>query len=135
MTRAQKYTVTRKTSGLSIVKPTAMLETEGPLNCLSAEIGALSKRNFQRPESNCGVAINSICEVFMVSTNVPDACASSVAGIGAGSAHHRGHGRERDYCADERTECRKPEICLHANYLKHSKIDISANLRVYGPGF
>jgi hypothetical protein len=56
--------VTRKTSGLTIVNPTAMLEIKGPLNCLSAEIGTLSKRNFQRPESNCGVAINSACEVF-----------------------------------------------------------------------
>jgi hypothetical protein len=56
--------VTRKTGGLSIVKPTAMLETKGPLDCLSAEIGTRSKRNFHRPESNCGVAINSGCEVF-----------------------------------------------------------------------
>jgi len=24
-----------------------------------------SKRHFQRPESNCGVAINSGCEVFI----------------------------------------------------------------------
>src|SRR6266576_1311963 len=66
VTRAQRYAVTRKTNVLSIVKPTAMLETKGPLNCLSAESGTRSKRNFQRPESNCGVAINSDCEVFML---------------------------------------------------------------------
>jgi putative endonuclease len=30
-----------------------------------AEIGARSKRNFQRPESNCGVAISSASEVFI----------------------------------------------------------------------
>ena len=34
-----------------------------------AEIGTRSKRNFQRPESNCGVAINSICEVFIEQTS------------------------------------------------------------------
>ena len=64
-THAQRHTAIRQTSGLSIVNPTAMLETKGPLNCLSAESGARSKRNFQRPESNCGVAINSGCEVFI----------------------------------------------------------------------
>ncbi len=58
-THAQRHTAIRQTSGLSIVNPTAMLETNGPVNCLSAESGARSKRNFQRPESNCGVAINS----------------------------------------------------------------------------
>jgi hypothetical protein len=58
-TRAQRYTAIRQTSGLSIVNPTAMLETTGPVNCLSVELGTRSKRNFQRPESNCGVAINS----------------------------------------------------------------------------
>jgi hypothetical protein len=30
-----------------------------------AESGARSKRNFQRPESNCGVAISSAGELFM----------------------------------------------------------------------
>jgi len=64
-THAQIYAAIRQTSGLSIVNPTAMFETIGPVNCLSVEIGARSKRNFQRPESNCGVAINSICEVFI----------------------------------------------------------------------
>ena len=67
-------------------------------------------------------------------TNVPNACPTSVAGINPGSAHHCGCGRECDNCADERTECCKPETCLHAIYLKRSKIDISANLRVHGPG-
>jgi hypothetical protein len=33
-----------------------------------AETGARSKRSFQRPESNCGVAINSACEAFMVAS-------------------------------------------------------------------
>src|SRR6266446_4555907 len=60
-------------------------------------------------------------------TNVPNACTRSVAGINPGSAHQRGCSRECDYCADERTECRKPETCLHANYLKHPKIDVSEN--------
>jgi hypothetical protein len=64
--RDQRYTVTKKTSGLSIVNPTAMLETKGPVKCLSVEIGTRSKRNFHRPESNCGVAINSVCEVPML---------------------------------------------------------------------
>jgi hypothetical protein len=57
--RAQRYAAIRQTSGLSIVNPTAMLETKGPVKCLSVEIGTRSKRNFHRPESNCGVAINS----------------------------------------------------------------------------
>src|SRR4029079_19176567 len=35
------------------------------LDCAMAEIGARSKRNFQRPESNCGVAISSASELFM----------------------------------------------------------------------
>ena len=65
-TLAQRYAAIRQTSGLSIVNPTAMLETNGPVNCLSVEIGTRSKRNFQRPESNCGVAINSASEVFML---------------------------------------------------------------------
>jgi hypothetical protein len=47
--------------------------------------------------------------------------------IDAGSAHHRGRGRERDYCADERTERGKPEICFHVNYLKRLRIDVSEN--------
>ncbi len=64
--RAQRYAAIRQTSGLSIVNPTAMLETKGPVKCLSVEIGTRSKRNFHRPESNCGVAINSVCEVFML---------------------------------------------------------------------
>ena len=64
-TRAQRYAAIRQTSGLSIVNPTAMLETNGPVNCLSVESGARSRRNFHRPESNCGVAINSGCEVFI----------------------------------------------------------------------
>jgi hypothetical protein len=46
------------------VNPTAMLETKDPLNCLSVEDGARSKRNFHRPESNCGIAVISACEVF-----------------------------------------------------------------------
>src|SRR6266404_1457323 len=58
-------------------------------------------------------------------TNVPNACARSIAGIDPGSAHHGGCSRECDYCADERTECRKPVTCLHANYLKHSETGIS----------
>src|SRR6266481_3939006 len=55
----------RKTSRLSIVKPTAILETTRPVNCSSVGAGTRSKRNFHRPESNCGVAINSGCEVFI----------------------------------------------------------------------
>ena len=47
-------------------------------------------------------------------TNIPNACTRSVAGINPGSAHHYGCSRECDYCADEWTECRKPETCLHA---------------------
>jgi hypothetical protein len=35
------------------------------LGCLSAEIGARSKRSFQRPESNCGVPISSGSEISM----------------------------------------------------------------------
>ena len=38
---------------------------------------------------------------------------------------HRGRSRKRDYRANEGTERGKPEICLHANYLKHSEIGIS----------
>jgi hypothetical protein len=57
-THAQRYAAIRQTSGLSIVNPIAMLVTNGPVNCLSVEIGMRSKRNFHRPESNCGVAIN-----------------------------------------------------------------------------
>jgi hypothetical protein len=34
--------------------------------CLPAENGTRSKRNFHRPESNCGVAINCACEDFIV---------------------------------------------------------------------
>jgi hypothetical protein len=33
---------------------------------LRGEIGTRSKRNFHRPESNCGVAINCACEAFIV---------------------------------------------------------------------
>src|SRR5438309_11611935 len=51
-----------------------------------------------------------------------------MAGIDPGSAHHRGCSRECDYCADERTECRKPVTCLHANYFKHSEIGISERI-------
>jgi hypothetical protein len=47
------------------VNPTAMLETKDPKNCLSVEDGARFKRNVDGPESNCGVAINSICEAFI----------------------------------------------------------------------
>ena len=43
-----------------------MLETTGPVNCLSVELGTRSKRNFHRPESNCGVAINCAREDFIV---------------------------------------------------------------------
>ena len=62
--RAQRYAAIRQASGLSIVNPTAMLETKGPVKCLSVEIGTRSKRNFQRPESNCGIAAILACEVF-----------------------------------------------------------------------
>jgi hypothetical protein len=48
-------------------------------------------------------------------------------------AYHRGRGRERDYCADEGAERGKPEICLHVNYLKHSKIDISQGAKSFFP--
>ena len=99
---------------------------------LRGEIGARSKGNFQRPESNCGVAINSICEVFMArSANVPNACPTSVAGINPGSAHHGDCGHECENCADERIECRKPVTCLHANYLKHSEIGISERIEIF----
>ena len=128
--RAQRYAAIRQTSGLSIVNPTAMLETNGPVNCLSVEIGTRSKRNFHRPESNCGVAINSGLRSFHL-TNVPNACASSVAGINPGSAHQRGRRRERDYRANEGAERGKPRICLHANYLKQLKIDISQNVNFF----
>jgi hypothetical protein len=77
-TRAQRYTAIRQTSGLSIVNPTAVLETTGPVNCLSVELGTRSKRNFHRPESNCGVAINSGCEVFMVLINKRPKCLRQV---------------------------------------------------------
>jgi len=60
-------------------------------------------------------------------TDVPNACSSSVVGINPGSAHHGGRRRERDYRANEGAERGKPRICLHANYLKLSKIDISQN--------
>jgi len=39
-----------------------------------AETGAHSKRNFQRPESNCGVAISSAGEVFMKPMNKRPKC-------------------------------------------------------------
>jgi hypothetical protein len=87
--------------------------------------GTNSKRNFHRPQSNCGVAINSASKAFMVLiSRRPNACASSVAGISPGLAH-RGRGREGDYRANEGAEHGKPETCLHANYLKHSEIEIS----------
>jgi len=41
-------------------------ETTGPLNCLTVEGGTRSKRNFHRPESNCGVAISCSSEAFIV---------------------------------------------------------------------
>ena len=66
ITCAQRYAAIRQTRGLSIVNPTAMLETRGPVNCLSVEVRTRSKRNFHRPESNCRVAINCACEAFMV---------------------------------------------------------------------
>jgi hypothetical protein len=46
---AQRHAAIRQTSGLSIVNPTAMLETNGLANCLSVEIGTRFKRNFHRP--------------------------------------------------------------------------------------
>ena len=48
--------------------------------------------------------------------------------IDSGSTRHRGRRRERYYSANDGTEC-DPESCLHATYLKRSKIDISENLR------
>src|SRR6266404_4910300 len=60
-------------------------------------------------------------------TNVPNACAGSFARTVPRAAHHRGRGRERDYCANEGAERGKPEICLPANYLKHSETGISEN--------
>jgi len=48
-----------------MVNPTAMPETDGPVNCLSAELGTRSKRNFHRPESNCGIALSSAGKVFI----------------------------------------------------------------------
>ena len=56
------------------MKPTAMLETKGPLDCLSAEIGARSERNFHRPASNCGIALNSTCGPFMIVINKRPKC-------------------------------------------------------------
>src|SRR5438093_10306240 len=66
ITHAQRYAAIRQTSGLSIVNPTTMLETNGPVNCLSVETGTHSKRNFHLPESNCGIPLNSSCRVFIV---------------------------------------------------------------------
>ena len=34
--------------------------------CLPADNGTSSKRNFHRPESNCGFPLNSACEVFIM---------------------------------------------------------------------
>jgi hypothetical protein len=48
------------------VTPTAMFETKDPLDCLPTETGMRSKRNFHRPESNCGMALNSGWRVFIV---------------------------------------------------------------------
>src|SRR5439155_17685718 len=36
------------------------------LDCSSAEIGTRSKRNFHRPQSNCGMPLNSGWRVFIV---------------------------------------------------------------------
>jgi hypothetical protein len=77
-THAQRYAAIRQTSGLSIVNPTAMLETNGPVNCLSVEAGTCSKRSFHRPESNCGIAINSGSEIFMVLINKRPKCLRQV---------------------------------------------------------
>ena len=34
--------------------------------CLTADNGTSSKRNFHRPESNCGFPLNPACEVFIM---------------------------------------------------------------------
>jgi len=99
--------------------------------CVFAETGTNSKRHFQRPKSNCGVAINSVCEEFMdVDQQTSQMLAPcSLAGTEQGPANHRGCGYDSNGRTDERTQCEKPEICLHGSYLKHSQIDVSENLR------
>src|ERR1700730_15851272 len=48
------------------------------LDCSSAEIGTRSKRNFHRPESNCGIAINSGCGVLIWLINKRPKCLRQV---------------------------------------------------------
>ena len=122
ITRAQRYAVTRKTSGLSIVKPTTMLETKGPLNCLSAEIGTRSKRNFHRPQSNCGMALNSGCRVFIVLQPQPrlqiQAPRQSTGSVP----------QTRKKCSNLSFQESDFSSC---HFLKRSKIDILGNLKFF----
>jgi hypothetical protein len=95
----------------------------------SAESAARAQRNFDRPASNCGIALNSTAgPSSWSSTDIPNARARSVSGIDPGSTGHCGRGRERDYRTNEGTEHEQPEICLHANYLKHLENGISENV-------
>jgi hypothetical protein len=47
---------------------TALISCESCLSmvCLRGETNTRSKRNFHRPQSNCGMALNSGCQVFIV---------------------------------------------------------------------
>ena len=116
-----------------------------PLRAASAEMVAESmvvycwiarwQRSARAPNAisnvqNRTVGLRSTRFVKSSSKRYPDLCARFLARVDPGFRHHGGRNRERDYRANEGAEHDKPEICLlHVSYLKHSKTDISENVR------
>src|SRR4029077_11754420 len=80
---------------------------------------------------NRTVELRSTRFVKSSSNRHPRSLLTALARIDSGSRHHGGCRREFDYCADERTECRKPVTCLHPNYLKHSETGISERSEIF----
>jgi len=83
---------------------------------------------------NLRFSVRRCVSLLRRSTNVPNACTSSVAGIHPELTRHRSRGRNGDYRANERAEGDQPKICSHGTYLKHPKIDISQNVKYLSTG-
>jgi hypothetical protein len=54
---AQRYAAIRQITGLSMMNPTAMLVTNGAVNCFSVEAGTRSEWDFHCPESRCRASL------------------------------------------------------------------------------
>src|SRR5438876_4168186 len=65
--RARLVTGTKRASLVSLTLACAAESKSMPIVVsLSGSTGTHSKRNFHRPESNCGMALNSGCRAFIV---------------------------------------------------------------------